>query len=163
VKGKVLAIKELATGFGLGTLPLAPGTWASAGAALAYVWFCSLRDPWDTAALPVALGVCVLVGLVVCPFAEVLYLRKDPRPFVLDEIAGLWLTCLLFQWDTPWKTAIAAFVAFRVFDVVKPPPIRRIERLPSGLGVMLDDLAAALYSAGALWVLRNLVLDRLLG
>jgi phosphatidylglycerophosphatase A len=161
VKAKVAAVKAVASGLGLGLLPVAPGTWGSAGAALAYVWLCSLPDPWDSAALPVALGACVLIGLAVCPFAEVLYARKDPQPFVLDEIAGLWLTCLLFPWVTPWKTAIAAFVAFRIFDIAKPPPIRRIEKLPSGFGVMFDDLAAALYAAGALWVARSLVLDRL--
>jgi phosphatidylglycerophosphatase A len=163
LRGKATVVRALSTGLGLGLLPVAPGTWASAGAALAYVGFRSLADPWDVAALPIALGVCTLLGLAVCPFAEIIYARKDPQPFVLDEIAGLWLTCLLFPWGTPWQTAIAAFVAFRIFDIAKPPPIRRIERLPSGFGVMLDDLAAGLYSAGVLWLLRYVILDRLFG
>ena len=68
------------------------------------------------------------------------------------RVSILYLTCMLFWSGTPWVGAAAAFAAFRVFDVAKPPPIRRIERLPGGWGVMADDLAAALYAAACLWL-----------
>ena len=72
--------------------------------------------------------------------------RKDPGPVVLDEAAGICLT-LLFQ---PFKHGawvfVAGFLAFRLFDITKPPPARQLEKLPAGWGILLDDLAAAVYA-----------------
>jgi len=156
-------IKELtATALGLGRLPFAPGTWASAGAAAVYVALGQAPQPWATAVLWVLFGAAFVAGLAVCPWAEGRYGSNDPRPFVLDEVVGLWLVCLLFQWRGPVETAAAAFVAFRFFDVLKPFPIRKIEKLPGAWGVMLDDIGAAIYSAALLWPACHLLIDRCL-
>ena len=151
-------VKAASSALGLGHLPIAPGSWASGGAAGFYVILRWLGVPgWQGWLALLCLGVTV-VGVALVPHAERLYGREDPRPFVLDEVAGMWLTCLLFWWHTPLATAAVAFLAFRVFDVLKPPPIRRLEELPGGWGVMVDDLAAGLYSALLLWPLCYYVL-----
>jgi phosphatidylglycerophosphatase A len=71
--------------------------------------------------------------------------NPDPRGFVWDEFVGMWVTCLLL--DKHVMMLAIAFAAFRFFDVVKPFPIRRLERLPGGLGIMADDLLAGIYGA----------------
>ena len=163
MSAKVSAVKVLASGLGLGYLPLIPGTWASAGAAAIY-WL--LREQLPPIGVQGAVGAlfaaAVVVGLLVCPAAQELYGERDPRRFVLDEMAGLWLTCLLFWWRGPMVTAVAALIGFRVFDGLKPFPVRRLERLAGAWGVMADDLGAAACSAATLWALTRLVLDRVL-
>jgi phosphatidylglycerophosphatase A len=151
-----------ASALGLGHLPVAPGTWASAGAAVVYVL---LRCTAGSLAIPLLawllLGVIVL-GMAVCPSAQEVYDQEDPAEFVLDEVAGYWLTCMLFQWRGPVLTAIAAFVAFRIFDIAKPFPIRRIETIPGAWGVMLDDLAAGVYAAALAWAVCHGLIDGVL-
>jgi len=149
---------------GLGHLPVAPGTWASAAAVLVWWLLRSSLPPAAARALLVWLmAVALALGLALGPAAERAYGRGDPRQFVLDELAGQWLTCLLFWWRGSAVTAVAAFVAFRLFDISKPFPIRRLERLAGGWGIMADDLAAAVYAAAALWVLSRVVLNRCIG
>lgn len=156
------AVKMASSALGLGFLPVASGTWASAAAAVVYVVLHRLLVPsgadGPTVPCVVVLAglflIAVALGFMVCPAAQRLYGQRDPRPFVLDELAGQWLTCLLFWWRGPTQTVIAAFVAFRFFDILKPFPIRRIEGLRGAWGVMADDLLAALYAAGTLWALR---------
>jgi len=162
MKPKDFATGLVASGLGPGYLPYFPGTSASAAAAAVY---------WLLRPLPGATGPLILVWLFVAvvatavlifPRAEALYGHHDPRPFVLDEIAGTWLTCLLFWWRGPAATAVAAFLAFRVFDGLKPFGLRRLERLPGGWGVMADDLGAAACSAAVLWPVCYGIIDRLL-
>ena len=152
----------LATALGLGRLPVAPGTWASAGAAAAYVALSQAPQPWATAGLGALFVAAFVAGLAVCPWAQSRYGSNDPRPFVLDEVAGLWLVCMIFSWRGPMETAAAAFVAFRFFDVLKPFPISTIEKIPGAWGVMLDDILAALCSAALLWPACHLLIDRCL-
>jgi phosphatidylglycerophosphatase A len=160
----VLCVKIASSAFGLGHLPVAPGTWASGGVAVLYViirWM--VPSGWPSVLVMALLFAAVLIaGVPLAQRAEVIYGREDPRHFVLDEVAGMWLIFLLFQWRGPMVTAVFVFFAFRVFDVLKPPPIRRIEHLPDGWGVMADDLAAALYSIGALWLLCHGMLEPIL-
>ncbi len=161
MRSRDLAVKLACSGLGLGYLPLAPGTWASAAAATLYWW---LRRTMGLSALaPVGLlcAATVLGGLLLAPRAERLYDGVDPRRFVLDELAGCWLGCLLFWWRGPVVTAGAVFVAFRFFDVAKPFPLKRLEKLPGGWGVMADDLGAALCAAATLWPLCYGVIDLL--
>jgi phosphatidylglycerophosphatase A len=76
----------------------------------------------------------------------------DPSCVVIDEVAGQLLTLL---WAAPdWKSVLAGLILFRAFDIVKPFPLRRLERLPTGYGVMLDDVGAGLYALGILQLLR---------
>ena len=139
---------------GLGFLPLFPGTWASAAAA-AVAWAARERLPWGWWAVAILFVAVLLAGLASCGAAERALGRKDPRPFVLDELAGQWLTCLVY-WapGQAWKAVAAALVAFRFFDAVKPLWVRCAERLPGAWGVMADDLAAALSAGAVLWVGR---------
>jgi phosphatidylglycerophosphatase A len=153
---KHVAVKLAASALGLGHLPVAPGTWASAGALAVYLAVDQLPRPWAVVVLGALLAVVIVLGLHLCPRAQALYGSEDPRPFVLDEVAGQWLTCLvLWPHDGLWPAA-GAFVAFRVFDIVKPPPVCNAEKLPGAWGPMADDLVAALYAAGALWLVRLL-------
>jgi phosphatidylglycerophosphatase A len=156
-------VKLVASALGLGHLPAAPGTWASGGAALVYLVLRGLPEPEWRVALGAAFCIALAAGLVVCRRAERAYGVRDPRQFVLDEVAGVWLVCLAFWWRDPISTAVLAFLAFRVFDVAKPFPVGWLERLDSPWGVMVDDLAAAAWSVAVLWPLSRLVLEPVLG
>jgi phosphatidylglycerophosphatase A len=81
----------------------------------------------------------------------------DPKLAVWDEFVGMWATCLLSPKTVPWMAA--AFLCFRILDVVKPWPVRRLERLPGGWGIMSDDLLAGLYGAVLLNGLRAAFFD----
>jgi phosphatidylglycerophosphatase A len=148
------------TAFGLGLLPLAPGTWASAGAAACYIVVRSTLPP-SAAVLALAIGtlLAMFAGFALCPWAQRYFNDNDPRPFVLDEAAGQWFTCLLLwrAWDNGLVSALAAFAAFRFFDVAKPPPINRSQEVKGATGVMVDDMLAAVYAAAVVLVLLRFV------
>jgi phosphatidylglycerophosphatase A len=77
---------------------------------------------------------------------------KDPQFVVIDEVAGQWIT--LIAAPITWKCLLAGFILFRAFDIVKPPPIRALERLPEGIGVVVDDVGAGIYA----WVVLRILL-----
>lgn len=129
------------TGFGLGLAPLAPATAGSLAAVLAYRF---LPMSGDSVVFYLLLGLSLLVG-VGATGALGSPAERDPRRAVWDEVVGMWTTCLLLPKTLPWLAA--AFVCFRVLDIWKPWPIRRLERLPGGVGIMADDLLAGLYGA----------------
>ena len=138
------------TALGVGLFPVAPATAASLAAVVVY-WLSPLAGDsvayYLLAALSIPVGVWATGSLV----------REDdpdPHKAVWDEVAGMWLTCLLLPKTLPWLAA--AFVCFRVLDVLKPWPIRRFERLPSGLGIMADDVAAGTAGAIALNLVHRL-------
>jgi phosphatidylglycerophosphatase A len=81
----------------------------------------------------------------------------DPQFVVIDELAGQWIT-LLFA-PVSWKTLLTGFILFRGFDIVKPPPVRQLENLPAGTGIVMDDVAAGIY---ALIVMQLLLYFRIL-
>jgi phosphatidylglycerophosphatase A len=70
--------------------------------------------------------------------------RKDPGFIVIDEVAGQWIALLLVP--LAWKSLLAGFILFRGFDILKPPPVRQLEALPDGTGIVIDDVAAGLYA-----------------
>lgn len=146
-------IKLTATALGLGNLPVAPGTYGSAGAAVVYLVVRLLLPPAAAAATLGALVLAAVVaGLASCPRAMELYESKDPGSFVMDEVAGLWLTGLLFWGWGPVSATLGVFAVFRVFDIWKPPPVCTAEKLPRAWGVMADDLVAGVYGAAVLWL-----------
>ena len=126
---------------GVGLIPVAPGTWGSA------VGVCLLVVVRQTAAPAVEallLAVVLAGGVWSATMAERHYGRSDPGVIVIDEIAGMLVA--LFWIPVTWVGLLAGFAAFRVFDIVKPFPVGAAERLPSGWGVMADDVVAGLYA-----------------
>jgi phosphatidylglycerophosphatase A len=131
----------LATVFGIGYAPVAPGTFGSIpGVALAWC----LHAAGGSAAVFTGFVVVTLVGFSVAGGAARSLGAKDPGPVVVDETAGQMLTLWLVV-PTPGALALGFFL-FRLFDVWKPFPARRLESLPGGSGIMADDLAAGVYA-----------------
>jgi phosphatidylglycerophosphatase A len=126
-----------------------PGTWGSATtvllwAALAYNLAPGLR-------MPVAVGLAAMVTLIGIPAATQVARGsgiKDPQLVVIDEVAGQLVA--LIAVPLTWKSFLAGFILFRVFDIVKPPPVRQLEGIPEGAGIVLDDVAAGLYALGVM-------------
>lgn len=140
----------LATWFGAGYLPKVPGTWGSA-AALPFAW--GLLVAGGVPALLVGAALVFLIGI----WAANDYTRQsgiqDPGPVVIDEVAGQWLVLAVVPMDFIWF--LIGFALFRVFDVLKPWPVNAMDRnIKGGLGVMLDDIGAALYAVAAALVLQ---------
>jgi phosphatidylglycerophosphatase A len=132
----------LAFGFGLGLAPKAPGT---VGTLLGVVFAWLVLDL--DLMVQIGIGVAMfIVGIWICGDSSKRIGQHDPGGIVWDEIAAMYLTLLVAPTTiTAW---ILAFVLFRVFDIVKPWPIRDLDhRMGGGLGIMLDDLVAALYAA----------------
>lgn len=134
----------LATALLIGHIPGAPGTWGSMAAAALFV---AAGMPVGAAGFAVALGL-VILGLWAASGAAASFGESDPAPVVIDEVAGMWLALAVGGARTAAAVA-AAFVLFRLFDIAKPFPIRRLERLDGAAGIMADDIAAGLAS-GAL-------------
>ena len=134
----------LATCFGIGYIPVAPGTFGSlAGLAL---WFVLPTQM----ALAAAVVLTFLVGAWASGVAEKHFGASDPGPAVIDEVMGMLAT--MFLNPSGWVSASIGFFLFRLFDVIKPYPANRLERLPGGVGIMADDLMAAIYANLALRV-----------
>ncbi|MES2788478.1 MAG: phosphatidylglycerophosphatase A [Planctomycetota bacterium] len=131
----------LATGFGLGWAPVAPGTFGSLGG-LVLVYGLSFPPTWGYLAGEIAV---IAAGVWICTRAGQLLGRMDPPSVVWDEIAAFPIVFAGVPL-TPW-TAILGFLWFRLFDIAKPFPINRLERLPRGWGVMSDDLMAGVFAA----------------
>jgi len=130
----------VATFFGVGHAPIAPGTWASL---VTTVTVYILRPHLSGgASLILALAVVVGLGIPAAAAAEIHYRRKDPGACVIDEVAGQML-CLIFIPRTA-ALYVTAFLLFRIIDILKPFPIRHLERIGGGWGIMIDDLAAGL-------------------
>jgi phosphatidylglycerophosphatase A len=83
---------------------------------------------------------------------------KDPQFIVIDETAGQLIT--LIAAPLTWKSLLAGFILFRIFDILKPPPVRQLERLPEGTGIVLDDVAAGLLALAAMQLLLHFALLR---
>jgi len=135
----------VATFFGAGALKPGPGTWGSLGALLS--WALIARHLPTHLLIPAALAYCALATAIGIPAATLTARachRGDPSHVVIDEVAGQMLTLVAAPLN--WHAQLAGFVLFRAFDIVKPPPIRRLEPLrPEGVGIMFDDLGAGLY------------------
>ena len=141
----------VATAFGAGYSPIAPGT-AGSLIGLALFWPLHLAPPWAQVAVTVAV---YFAGVAASSRLARNLGRKDPGLAVVDEVVGMWVS-LLFLPFTP-MTALAAFLLFRVMDVFKPWPARQFESLPGGWGIMTDDVMAGIYANLVLYgVLRAL-------
>ena len=137
----------LATGLGLGRLPVAPATWASAATAL--VLLAALPRLGFPEFLALTLGI-TLLALLVCGPAEKT-LGHDAHPIVLDEVVGMMVTMCgvpaIGNGQPPYAIAlVAGFVVFRIFDIWKPWPVHQAQALPGAYGVVTDDVLAGIYS-----------------
>jgi phosphatidylglycerophosphatase A len=135
----------VATFFGLGWLRPGPGTWGSLATVLLWGLLSRVIEPRFqllTAVLLVFLTIAA--GIPAATRVAVAYGKKDPQFVVIDEVAGQLIT--LIAAPVSWKSLLLGFILFRGFDIVKPPPIRQLERLPQGAGIVLDDVAAGLFA-----------------
>jgi len=144
----------VATFFGVGRLKPGPGTWGSL-ATLA-VWAVLSHFLPSTWVIPVNIALALVTVAVGIPAATLVARasgRKDPQFVVIDETAGQLIT--LIGAPLAWKSFLAGFILFRAFDIVKPPPVRQLERLPEGTGIVVDDVAAGLYGLAVMQLLLH--------
>ena len=145
----------VATFFGAGYGKPGPGTWGSVAAVLLWAAFAFTLHPSPlTLTLALTLGVVVATALGI-PAATIVEResgRTDPGFVVIDEVIGQWIALLGSPVD--WRHGLIALVLFRLFDITKPFPVRRLERLPGGWGIIFDDVAAGLYALGVASLVR---------
>lgn len=140
----------VAFGFGAGLLPRAPGTFGSLVGAAAAWWLLDLPLPARLAVVAVVIG----FGVWICGESARRLERHDDQRIVFDEIAGVLSTSLAVA-EKSLVALLLVFVLFRFFDILKPWPIRDVDHsLEGGLGIMLDDLIAALYAAVCVVTIR---------
>jgi phosphatidylglycerophosphatase A len=144
---KTLWAWTLGTVFGAGFLKPGPGTYGSIVALL--LWYAAAHA-LNSSPLALAIGTTIAalaVTLIGIPAATIVAResgREDPGHVVIDEAAGQLIALIAIPAD--WRHAALSLLLFRVFDILKPPPIRQLERLPEGTGIMLDDVAAGLFA-----------------
>jgi len=145
-------IHLLAFGLGAGLLPKAPGTWGSLVTALVFWWLA----PIDVFILLGISAVLFVAGIWICGTSAKRLGVHDHGGIVLDEIVGMLLTLSVVHPEPQWIAV--AFVTFRTFDIWKPWPIRDVDHsLSGGLGIMLDDVLAAVYAALATFILQGFI------
>lgn len=145
-------ITFFATGCYAGKIPLAPGTWGTL-VGLALYW--AIRDLPAPAYVAAALAF-IAFSVWVSTEAQGIFEETDPQQVVIDEIAGFLVTMAFHRTDI--STAIGGVILFRIFDIVKPPPIKWIEkRFSDGRGVVFDDVMAGVYANAALWFFELLL------
>jgi phosphatidylglycerophosphatase A len=154
VKGTPLWATLVATFFGIGRLKPGPGTWASVATvilwALASFEVAPASHTWSTI---VAAAVVTAIGIPAATRVARGSGLKDPQFVVIDEVAGQLVA--LVAVPLAWKTFLAGLILFRVFDILKPFPIRRLERLPEGTGIVVDDLGAGFYALAVMHLLLH--------
>ena len=169
--GKPRVSYLIATAFGLGYLPLAPGTWGSLGGVAVYCvmlfpYFSAGKDvlispggylkvlllrPW---LLPLLVLVIAAVGVWSADLVSRDVGQRDPGIVVIDEVFGQLITYVFGLATANWKYLLLGFILFRVLDIWKPFPARQAESLPGGWGIMADDSIAGIYAAVGLWLAR---------
>jgi len=151
-------MKRLLTScFGLGRLPLAPGTWGSLPVAIVFGLMSQMQA--SAVIISIVMAALALAGSVICvrfaPAAIAATGKKDPREVVADELAGQAVTFLAIPFFIPVILTTGqiciitsgGFLLFRLFDIAKPWPIRKLEKLPKGWGILADDLLAGVFAA----------------
>jgi phosphatidylglycerophosphatase A len=144
----------VATFFGVGLLRPGPGTWGSA--ATVVLWWLVARGitpGWQPVAAIVLAAVAVMVGIPAATQISRASGLKDPQFVVIDEVAGQLIT--LIAAPVAWKSLLLGFILFRGFDIVKPPPVRQLEHLPEGFGIVIDDVGAGLYALAVMQVVLH--------
>ena len=145
----------VATFFGAGFGKPGPGTWGSVGAVLVWAvaaWLLPSGSGtlllWLLCGIVVATAIGVPASTIVARESG----REDPQFVVIDEVIGQWIALILCPRD--WAHALIALVLFRLFDITKPWPVRKLEDLPEGWGIVFDDVAAGLYALAIAAIIR---------
>jgi phosphatidylglycerophosphatase A len=136
-----------------------PGSWGSAATVL--LWTAIAYGLAPSLRMPVAIALAGFVVLIGIPAATRVARGsgvKDPQFVVIDEVAGQLIALIGVPFG--WKTFLAGFILFRGFDIVKPPPVRQLEALPEGTGIVVDDVAAGLYACAVMHLLLHFGLLR---
>jgi phosphatidylglycerophosphatase A len=146
--------RVIATWFGCGYAPVAPGTVGSL-AAIAIGIVLEIYFDIGRGTLLLLAAALLLPGIWAAGVVAKLEQREDPGIVVVDEVIGQWVT-LAGASLLSWRHWLAALILFRIFDVWKPPPVRQLERLPGGFGIVADDVMAGLYGALAIFLLDRM-------
>jgi phosphatidylglycerophosphatase A len=152
---KTLWAWTIATFFGAGFGKPGPGTWGSVAAVLlwaAYGWFVHPSPQALLIALLIGIALTLILGI---PAATIVARESglhDPQFVVVDEAAGVWIALLFSPFDL--RHGLIALLLFRAFDITKPFPVRQLEKLPEGWGIVLDDVGAGMYALGVASLLR---------
>lgn len=150
------------TTFGVGYLPLAPGTWGSMVGILIYLfvvwsealvginlinknWRLEQISAWFQAVNLIILLLFCLLGIWAASRASLIFNKKDPSEAVVDEVMGQLIVFLFIPFGVHWSFILAGFLLFRLFDIWKPYPVNLLEKLPGGLGICADDCLAGVY------------------
>ena len=158
------------TTFGVGYLPLAPGTWGSMVGVLIYLLFGQIEanagiyfvnrgwaeaqiTAWIHAFNLIIFLLFCLLGVWAASRAVKLFRHKDPQQAVVDEVIGQLIVFLFVPFDAHWFYILSGFVLFRLFDIWKPYPIDSLQNLPAGIGVCADDILAGVYGGACLAVI----------
>ena len=154
--GRDFVFNAIGSAFGLGLSPIAPGSF---GALLGVVYsipvMLYLPVAWRPAVIALGLAAVAAANHWLTPWAVSYWKDEDPSHFVLDEIAGYLMVPLLLPQGTLWQVCFWGFLLFRVFDIIKIPPARQIDRnLHGSWGILLDDLVSGAYAALALYLYR---------
>jgi len=131
-------VELLTTFFYVGYMPFMPGTWVSLVGIFLYLIF--NKNPIYF----MLLGIFIILGFLLCGKAEEIFEKKDPKNVVIDDLVGMML--VLSFLPKKFFVILMSFIIFRLLDAVKPYPINRIEKLDGSLGIMCDDLMAAIYT-----------------
>lgn len=144
----------IATFFGAGRLHPGPGTWGSLATVILW-WLLSRVVPVHLQALTATALAALVIAIGIPAATRVARASglKDPQFVVIDEVAGQLIALIAIP--VSWKSLLAGFILFRGFDIVKPPPVRQLERLPEGMGIVIDDVGAGLYALAVMQILRH--------
>lgn len=133
----------------VGYLPIAPGTWGSLAALL--IWYVIIEHI-SSIALIALIVIILILGIYTSSITENNIAQKDPSIIVIDEWVGQWIALLFLPKSLLW--GLSAFLVFRLFDIWKPYPIKALDKISSGWGIMLDDVLAGIYALVVISVLR---------
>jgi phosphatidylglycerophosphatase A len=162
--------------FGVGFIPLAPGTWGSIIGVLIYLFFRSnelrvaqtfsdlalsgeFTTAWIKAFNALIFLLFCFLGIWASGRTATIFRAKDPQKVVVDEVIGQLIVFLFVPFEISWKLILAGFILFRLFDIWKPYPINSLENLPGGLGVCADDILAGVYGGICLAALYAIVIS----
>jgi phosphatidylglycerophosphatase A len=144
----------ISTFFGIGRMRPGPGTWASAATVILWWlltrWITPTWQPWAAFGLA---ALAVVAGIPAATQVARASGLKDPQFVVIDEVAGQLIT--LIAVPVSWKSLLLGFILFRGFDIVKPPPVRQLEQLPEGTGIVIDDVGAGLYALAVMQIVLH--------